>query len=151
LQAFGENEQIKNCPIKVEISARGLVIAAESFKIEDDGRVCLKPFFLAIFGKEKADTKGVEINTVRSKEAYLRFDRAVGNYIEMSSRKIVGGTLKSDVMIINNRRTPQQDDDISLFTHGPLEYDESLHLIWTKADVRILDPQTKPEPMTITA
>ena len=49
-------------------------------------------------------------------------------------RKITGAELSSDIYIINNRCTPQRDDDLSLFTQGPLYYEESLHRIWTAAD-----------------
>jgi hypothetical protein len=151
IEAFGENQQIRECPIKLEIRAKGLVLAARTFIICDDGRVKFETFFLAIFGKDKGDGRPVEINTVKSKKAYLHFDRPVGNFTEISNRKIIGGTLENDIYIVNNRRTPQQDDDISLFTDGPIEYVESLHHVWTKNVVRITDPQTKPEPMTITA
>src|SRR5207237_7765681 len=37
----------------------------------------------------------------------------------------------------------------SLSTQGPLYYEESLHRIWTGADVQVMDLQSKPKPMVI--
>src|SRR5439155_23347405 len=64
-------------------------------------------------------------------------------------RKITAGELSGDIKIIDNRRTPQRDDDLSLFTQGPLFYDESLHRVWTGAVVQVLDMESKPKPMEI--
>ena len=54
-----------------------------------------------------------------------------------ANRKVIGSTLESDIYIVNNRRTPQQDDDISLFTDGPIEYvedaQEAVHLVQSRA------------------
>lgn len=148
--AFGEDEKVKGCSIKLEIRARGLVLATEQITPERDGRIKLTPFFIAIFGKDKNDGQYREINTIRSKEAYLTFDRPVSSLMEMNNRKIVAGELLGDIMIVNNRRTPQLTDDISVFTQGPLFYQESRQLVYTKADVRLTDPQCQPEPITIT-
>src|SRR5581483_8448485 len=139
--AFGENEKVKNCPIKLEIRARGLVLATEDVAPEKDGRVKMTPFFIAIFGKDKGDGGFREINTISSKHAYVTFDRPVASLMEMSNRKIMAGELVGDIMIVNNRRTQERNDDISVFTQGPLFYEESRHIIFTKADVRILDPK----------
>jgi hypothetical protein len=149
--AFGDDERIKNAPIRLELRARGLVLAAEHFQIENDGRARFTPFYLAVFGKDRGDNRFPEINTIRSNDAWLTFDRPVSNVMEMGSRKIVGAELKGDITIVNNRRTPNQDDDPCLLTQGPLFYDESQHIISTTEAVRIVDPQSKPEPMTITA
>jgi hypothetical protein len=148
--AFGEDERILKCPLKLEVRAKGIVLAAETFQVHDGG-VTLEPFFIAIFGKEKEPGKPVEINTIRSGEAHLTFDRPINGIAEMGNRHIVGATLKKDIQIVNNRGTPQRDDDISLLTQGPLEYDEGRHHIWTDQVVRILDPSTKPDPISITA
>src|SRR6202008_4293158 len=108
------------------------------------GLVKLSPFSLAIFRKA-AGTDYPEINTIKAREAVLQFDHPISSLAEMTNRKIVAGTLKDDIYVINNRHTPQPDDDISLFTQGPLEYAESKHLIWTAADVRLPDPPSQPE------
>src|SRR5437762_826932 len=50
-QAFG-----KECPelhrhLKIEVEARGLLLAAKDFEILKDGRVLLSPLSVAVFGK----------------------------------------------------------------------------------------------------
>jgi hypothetical protein len=147
--AFGEEcDEVKKRKIKIELQSRGMVLATQDVEIIEGGRVKLSPFSLAIF--RKAAGNWPEINTIKSNEAVIRFDRPVSSLAEMSNRKIVAGTLKGDIYVINNRHTQQRDDDISLFTQGPLEYDESVRKIWTAADVRLTDPQTKPDPTIIT-
>src|SRR5262249_50038531 len=106
LLAFGDDEAIKNAPIKLEIRARGLVLAAEHIECQDDGRVRLCPFYVAIFGKDRGDNQFPEINTIRSRDAWLEFDRPVHHITEMGSRKLIGGELKGDIIVVNNRRTP---------------------------------------------
>lgn len=149
-QAFHDDERVLKCPFKLEVNARGLVLAFGHYQIRDGG-VELAPFYVAIFGKDKGDGKPPEVNTVKSKTAFITFDRPINNIYEMNNRKIVEGTLRDDVEIVNNRRTPQQDDDLSLFTQGPLVYREERHQIWTDDVVRIIDPQTRPEPTCVTA
>src|SRR5262249_44680862 len=61
----------------------------------------------------------------------------------------IAGELRGDIWIFNNRGTPQRDDDISLFTQGPLKYEEALHRIWTEEVVQVTDPQYKPKLTTI--
>ena len=148
--AFGNAyDEVKNRKIKLELQQRGIVLAAQEAKILEDGRVELKPFSLAIFRKERVPEKFPEINTVQSKSAVLRFDRPITKIYEISNRKVVVGDLLDDVYIINNRRTPQRDDDICVFTHGPVRYDEARHLIWTDSEVRLTDPQSKSRPVDI--
>src|SRR5262249_12032253 len=147
--AFGVACKEIDFKIKLELQKRGLVLAAGDFKIDSEGRVLLFPFSLAIFGKARADGQEQEINTVQSETALLTLDKPVNNVMEMTNRKITGAELTGNIYLINNRRTPQRDDDISLFTQGPLFYQESLQLVWTDKTVRLIDPQSKPHPMTI--
>lgn len=149
--AFGPDcEEVKNRNIKVELQSRGMVLAAQEIKFED-GRVKLTPFSLAIFGKDRDGDKFPEINTIKCREARLTFDKPVHNIAEMGNnvRKITAADLSGDIYIINNRRTPQRDDDLSLFTQGPLFYQEYLHRVWTGAVVEVMDLQSKPKPMVI--
>src|SRR5262249_2525437 len=111
--------------------------------------VLLFPFSLAIFGKARTDGQEQEINTVQSETALITLDKPVSNVMEIANRKILGAELAGNIYLINNRRTPQRDDDISLFTQGPLYYDDSLRLVWTDKTVLLVDPQSKPHPMTI--
>jgi hypothetical protein len=158
--AFGEDCRELKRAIKLEVRAHGIVLTADQFVIEKDGRVLLKPFSIALFGKSVGPDGTPEINTIRSDEAYLTFDRPVNSPAEIGSRRIVGGTLtrasdgggdEKGVTIVNNRRTARRDDDLCLFTPGPVDYDESLHLIWTKGVVRVTDQQSKPNQTEITA
>jgi lipopolysaccharide export system protein LptA len=149
--AFGPDcDEVKKFNIKVELQSRGMVLASQEIKFED-GRVKLIPFSFAIFGKDREGEKFPEINTIQCHEAKLTFDKPVNNIAEVgsSARKITAAELSGDIYIINNRRTPQRDDDLSLFTQGPLYYEESLHRVWTGAVVRVTDLQSKPKPMVI--
>jgi lipopolysaccharide export system protein LptA len=148
--AFGVDcRETKDFKIKLELQKKGMVLAAGDFKIDPEGKLLLYPFSLAIFGKPRGDGQDPEINTVQSDTALLTLDKPVNNVMEMANRKIVGAELSGNIYLINNRRTPQRDDDISLFTQGPLYYQESLQLVWTDKTVRLIDPQSKPHPMTI--
>ncbi len=97
---------------------------------------------LALFGKKKNDGRDVEINTLKCKQAYITFDRPVTSLSpsEMNGRKIVEAELFGDantpIVITNNRRTPQRDDDLTVtIANGPLYYIEKNQLIWTNDDV----------------
>jgi hypothetical protein len=149
--AFGENCKEVKRKNRLELQKGAMVLSIEDFEVLKDGsgKVKLTPFSLAIFGKEKGDGKPPEINTVQSQEAYLKFDEPITNLMEMGKRKIIGGELRGEIYVINNRRTLQRDDDISLFTQGPLYYEEARHLIFTSAEVLLIDPSSKPEPMKI--
>jgi hypothetical protein len=152
IQAFGVDcDEVKKRTIKLEIRSRGLVLAADQFTIEHDGRVQFRPFSVAIFGKDHGDGAFPEINTVRSDVAYLEFDHPITSLTDMGKYKIIGGELIGNVLAVNNRRRPQHDEDLSLFTQGPMFYKEELHLIWTDKDVDVQDVQSKPQPMRITA
>lgn len=149
--AFGPDcDEVKNRNIKVELHSRGMVLAAQDIKFED-GRVKLTPFSLAIFGKDRDDQKFPEITTIQAREARLTFDKPVNNIAEMGSnvRKITAGELSGDIKITNNRGTPERDDDLWLFTQGPLYYEESLHRVYTGAVVEVMDLESKPKPMVI--
>jgi hypothetical protein len=152
-QAFGEDcDEIKYRTIKLVLKDRGLVLATTDFTIEQDGRVKLKPFSVAIFGKERPDSHYPEINTVRANEAYLKFDRPISNQTEIGNRKIIGGELRGTIVINNNRGTAQKNDDIQLTVCGkPMFYDELKHKVWTEGAVKLLDTLSRPNPTEITA
>lgn len=148
-EAFGVDcDEVKNRTIKLELESKGMVLAARDIAFPD-GRVELAPFSLAVFVHGKGGPGFPEINSVQCQRAILTFDKRVNNITQLNDSKIVAAELIGDIRVVNNRRTERRDDDLSLFTQGPLYYDESLHRIYTKADVRLTDPQTKPKPMTI--
>src|SRR5262249_20080407 len=102
------------------------------------------------------DGKHPEINTVRSEEAYLTFDRPVTNPTEINNRKIIAGELRGRITINNNRRTPRQDDDVVVTINGtnnplPLFYLEKEHRVWTHGVVELLDLHPDSNPTMISA
>jgi hypothetical protein len=162
--AFGLDCQELSRPIKMEMHARNMVLAAGQVSFEDDGRVCLYPVSIAIFGKQKNDAKDeemrrqgkrtpiVEINTMKSDRAYLKFDREVHNPSEMAGRKVVGAEVLAPVTIVNNRRTKERDDDLTVYIDDrskPVYYSEPQHLIWTAGHVHLTDQQSQPKPMVV--
>jgi lipopolysaccharide export system protein LptA len=149
--AFGVDcDEAKNRNIQLEIDSKHMVLAAGEMAIVE-GRVKLWPFSLAIFGKDKGDNQFPEINTLKSEVAFLTFDEKIKNIVDMNGRRIVAAELHGEIHVVNNRRRAQRDNDLSLFTQGPLYYDESQHLINTKNDtpVRMIDQASKPNPHTI--
>ncbi len=152
VMAFGDECPELKRPIRMEMVARGIVLAAGDFKVEPDGRVKLWPFSVIIFGKERSEP-GKEpgypkINTVQSDIAFLRFDQPIETISDMANHKVVGGELigtpgGKGVFLRNNRGTPRRDDDLTLTTDGPVFYEESRQQIWTAVDVRIVDEQNR--------
>src|SRR5262249_32318035 len=58
--------------------------------------------------------------------------------------------LYNKILVTNNRRTAARDDDLQVYIkNGPLYYDDTKHLIWTRDDVRLQDFQNKPHPTEI--
>lgn len=165
-QAFGEECPELKRALKLEVRKRGAVVAADQFTIEQDGRVKVQPFSVAMFGKPKGPAQKPEINTIRSDVAYLTFDRPIATPMDINNCNLIGAELVQDrenaqdserlgyvggVLIVNNRATPQRDDDLSMFTPGPVYYQESLMRIWTREVVKLTDLQSKPQPTIVTA
>jgi hypothetical protein len=150
--AYGRDCPELKWPIKLMLNTKGLVMAAKDF-VFVNGRVKLTPFSLAIFGKKKGPAETFpEINTVRSDEAFITFDRPVTGPTEMGGRKIIAGELHGTITMTNNRRTRQTDDDIQVtITQKPLFYLEKDHHVWTKGIVHLLDQQSRPSPTQINA
>jgi hypothetical protein len=160
-QAFGEECDELNRPIKLELQPKRMLLAAQSPKLlkssteeEEGGKEfrCLRldRVSIALFSENRNDGRGVEINTIQADVAYLTFDRPITTPYEASSRKIIAGELRGDVRIVNNRRTPGRDDDlVLLIPRGPLYYDESRHLVWTDDIIQLKDYQCKPKPIQI--
>jgi hypothetical protein len=152
-QAFGEACPELDYAIKLEVRAKAMLLAAKDYKILDDGRVELSLLSVALFGKNTGDGKFPEINTVRCLTAHLTFDHPITNPADMGRYKITLAELAGQVEVVNNRRTPARDDDLNVFTQGPVWYKEAEHRIWTDKDCPVVlkDLQSKPDPMVITA
>src|SRR5205807_1652691 len=92
-QAFGPDCPELTRPIRLELRNQNMVLAAGQFTIENDGRVRLAPLSVVLFGKEKNDGKGVEINTIKGDVAFFTFDKKIESLQEMGGRKIVAAEL----------------------------------------------------------
>jgi hypothetical protein len=133
-------------PVQLELSSKSMVLAAGAYRIEDDGRVLLEPMSLALFGKKKNDGREIEINTLKCKQAYLKFDRRITSLSpsEMTGRKIVEAELfgnpQTPIRITNNRRTTVREDDLEVtITNGPLYYIEKTQIVRTSDHVHLRD------------
>jgi hypothetical protein len=156
---------------KIEMRAKGMVLAFNDFGIDPEGRVKLWPFSLATFKERPGQYP--EINVIHSDVANLEFERPVKALSEIGERRIVGCQLESDpnvmshdprkgrIIVINNRATATPDDDLVLETPGPVLYheaaqpnlplDKALPQIKTSAAVQMVDRRHQPESTTIDA
>jgi lipopolysaccharide export system protein LptA len=150
VEAFGPDCPELTRAIRLELHSKNMVLASSTFQLLSDGRVSLTPLSAAVFGKDKRDGRGVEINSIRCRFANLTFDRPISNLSEISGRKLVLAELNGEIEIINNRRTPQRDDDLTVYIPvGPLRYNEAEHLIKTLDVVHLIDHASKPKPHDI--
>ncbi len=162
-QAFGPGCEELRRPMTLLLRDKGMVLAAGQVDPkEPDGRVKMYPFSVAIFPKGKIEGFP-EINTVQCEVAYLTLDRPVNNSMEISNRKVIAIELRGrDIILVNNRKTPQKNDDLEVRISRPqlrpdeeikasLYYEEAKHLIETADYVKLLDTQTQPNPTEITA
>jgi lipopolysaccharide export system protein LptA len=150
-QAYGQSCPELQRTIKLDLRNRGMVLAVDEFTPQQDGRVLLQPCSLAMFGKTLGPDGIPEINALSSDVAFLTFDKPVRSPAELSGRKITDAELKGNIRIINNRKTARRDDDLSLYTQGPLYFKEDRHHIWTLAPVKLIDMQTRPKESRINA
>lgn len=159
-QAFGNGCPELEWPYKIEIKARGMVLAADVIDFKD-GRARLTPMHIALFSKSTEPGHFPEINTIEADEAYLKFDRDVNSFLEMAHRKLVEAELVRNVRVRNNRGTPEQNDDISLrVPTGIVHYEDTSNgnenteggqRIWTNEHVIMMDEHSNSEPTVVTA
>jgi lipopolysaccharide export system protein LptA len=146
-QAFNPGCQELKWPVQLELNSKNMVLAAIQCDRTDDGRIKLSPMSLALFGKDKHDGRGIEINVLKCDCAYIKFDRRINALTpnEMNGRKIVEAQLwgvpgGKTICITNNRRTPSTEDDLVVTINtGPLYYIEKTQSVRTKDHVRIVD------------
>jgi lipopolysaccharide export system protein LptA len=146
IMAFGPGcEELKR-PIRLEMHSKKSLLAVDQFELTEDGRrILLKPLSLALFGKDRNDGRFVEINTVRCNQAYLTLNQPVKSPTELNNRKIIAAELIGDVRIVNNRRTPERFDDLTLYINkGPVYYEEAKHKIWTSDSIYMKDLKNSP-------
>ena len=151
-KAFGSNSPELSWTHRLVLRDKRIALAAGHFEIMPDGRVKLAPFSVAMFSKQ-TDNGFPEINTIRTRETLLKFDRPVANLAELSSRKIMEAELlplpSDGVLITNNRRTAAKGDDLEIKCNGPLYYSDPKNLIWTDDYVVLVDMQSQPEPTRV--
>lgn len=152
--AFGQEcEELKRHLI-LDLRSRGMIMAAEQADVMPDGRVELRSFSAALFPKGRPDARYPEINTIVCEIAILTFDRPVASVAELSNRKIKAVELRGSrgVTVINNRRSPEKNDDIEVHVaNAPVYYEEHRNLIWSEGYVQLLDLQSQPKPTTVRA
>jgi len=139
----------------LDSTTRNMLLAVDQFDIEDDGRVKLSPFSVALFPKKKGNAGAYpEVNTIQCEVAFLTLDQPIKNFTEMSNRRIIGIELRGakGVTIINNRHTPAKNDDVEVNIKGaPVYYAEATNKIWSEGFVRLLDTAPQPNPTEVTA
>ena len=140
--AFGVESKEARRKFILDSTSKNMLLAVDNFDLEQDGRVKLSPFSVALFPKKKGDGAFPEINTIQCEEAYLTLDKAVTNLTELTSRHIIGVELRGaeGVNIVNNRRTPEKNDDVEISIKlAPVYYEERTNKIWTEGFVKLLD------------
>ena len=148
-QAFGEACEELRRNTKLEVRNRGLVLAVDEFT-PVDGKVRLKPFGAAIFGKLHPGEAMPEINTVnrRGGSAPVRPPdlQHHGNVEPQAHRR------RARRRHYDHEQSPNasRDDDLVMRTKGPMFYQEDRHWIGTRSEVEFTDYQSKPEKATIT-
>jgi hypothetical protein len=86
--AFGEEcKEVAEAAIKVEIRSRNLILAANSFRVEPDGRVRFAPCWM-VRGGGQGDAAG-EAMALRCREVTFTFDGPVRDLAEMGRRQIL--------------------------------------------------------------
>jgi hypothetical protein len=153
-QSFGnESEELKR-KSRVWLPTKGVVLAIDEFKIQDDGRILLRPFSAALYPKSKGDQRFPEIHTVQCEYAYLTLDRKVMSLTDLGRGKVVAVELGGarGVKLTTNRKSPEKSDDLELYvTEGKLFFEDARHLIWSNGYVKLLDTQSQPLPTQVTA
>src|SRR5439155_4545455 len=103
-----------------------------------------------LYGKARGEDGTPETNTVRGDEAYIQFEHPIVTMADMGKYRIIAGQIAGNIRIVNNRRTPFRDDDLSVdIPRGPLYYRQSDQRVWTDDVVRLVDQQSKPQPTDI--
>jgi uncharacterized protein (TIGR03067 family) len=100
LLAFGEDcKEIREAAIKLDIRSARLALATSRFSVEADGRVKLTPCRMVFYHPNPDDAQGLDLRTIRAKEAHLIFEGPVRTVDEMGRRKLLGVDLPGGVHI----------------------------------------------------
>jgi hypothetical protein len=89
-QAFGADcDEVRERTIKLDHRASGLVLAADQFTIEGEGRIQFRPFSMAIFNKDQGATDRPAITVLRSKYGFVKLDGPITSIFDLGKRKIL--------------------------------------------------------------
>jgi len=102
--AFGDNCQELKATIKLVLASRGLVLAADTFNIEEDGRLKFTPCSIALFSAGDGDATAPPITTIRSVSAFLQLDRPINTLWALGDRKIVSVELAGGMRVVLNKQ-----------------------------------------------
>jgi len=87
--AFGDDCPELRSYFKLDVGSRGLVLTADDFHLEPDGRVKLTRCSIALFATGGGGADAPPITTIRSDSAFLKLDRPINWLHELGKRKIV--------------------------------------------------------------
>ena len=134
--AFGPDPEEMRCRVKLYSEKDGILLAAGDsiFRPDGDGRVELTPCSIAFFGKSRGPDGPPEISTIYGDHAWLRFEKPVYKPTELDVGQLVSIEFVSDpelkshdprrgqIVVMNNRKSAAQDDDLEMITSGSLLY-----------------------------
>jgi hypothetical protein len=136
-EAFGANCEESRRRIKLQWPAQGVVMAADQYLITD-GKLKLIRVSVAQFGKPDAQTRAVQINSMRSDLAVVEFEKPITDLQAAARLKPTAGRLDGNVRLHNNRGTPEINDDLHVFAPW-LAFRDDQHRIWTDGEVVLKD------------
>jgi RNA polymerase sigma factor (sigma-70 family) len=98
--AFGDDcREALGAAIKLELRSRRVVLAADRFSVEADGRVKLTPCWLVQSGQEEGGAGVSEGLALRCREAFLTFDGPVHSLADVGRRQVTAVEPAGDVRI----------------------------------------------------
>jgi hypothetical protein len=146
-QAFGPDCNELNRAIRLSLPGNELVIAADTFQIEKDGRVRLAPFSVAFLQKVAAPGAHPEIITIRCDAALIKLDEPVLEIADLAKRQILNvdmQSLRTQLLLRHNRGTATKADDLELFVPDrSLHFDRTGNLLKCDGVALLIDRQTK--------
>jgi hypothetical protein len=87
--AFGKGCKELSRPLRLWLPERRLIMAADEFLVESDGRIRLSQCSLALFPSKEGerDEKSRALTTLRSDSVYLALDRTIANFADLATNR----------------------------------------------------------------
>lgn len=117
----------------------GVYVYADEYELPADNprQIVLRPFSLVNIVRAKDNVpEHDEIISMHGHEAVLEFDRPIDRY-RWTGMNPIAGWVQGGVVLKTNRKTPDPNDDIVVFTDR-LHYDRSRNLIWADDEIKIV-------------